>query len=411
MDRSAAGRRAGAATGLSLLIPITLSTMAIVLLAPVLPKLQQEFAATPNAAYLVPMVLTTPALCVAILSPIAGALGDYFGRRRLLLASFAVYGVVGLAPIFLTDLKTIIASRVLVGIAEALIMVLSTTMIGDYFTGERRDRWLAGQTAVASLSALLFFNVGGLLGGFGWRTPFWVYASAFLMLAAVAAFTWEFEGERDPAGEAAHLHNASWADFPWRTMAGIIAITIFASVLFYTVQIQAAPGLVALGLDSTARIGFLTSVASLGVPLGTQIYSRAPETRVPKLLAIEFAMLGVGFLVMSHAHTTTMFLIGCGLNQVGAGMVLPTLLVWAVSKLRFEVRSRGTGLWTAAFALGQFLSPIVVTFISFRVGGLLPAFAWLGYGAAIAALVAGSTMLMARPPAVQPLSPPHRPAS
>lgn len=386
---TASHRTATLATGLSLVAPISLSTMAIVLLAPVLPNLQREFAGAPHADYLVPMVLTTPALCVALLSPLAGAFGDYFGRRRLLLAAFAAYGLVGVAPIFLTNLTAILASRVLVGIAEALIMVLSTTMIGDYFTEERRERWLAAQTATASLSALLFFNVGGVLGELGWRTPFWVYATAFIMLAAVAAFTWDLEGRTDPAGEAAHLHNVSWADFPWRVMAGIIGVTIFASVLFYTVQIQAAPGLVALGLSSSARIGFLTSIASLGVPIGTLVYSRAPRTRIPALLAVEFTMLAIGFFVMSHAGSATMFLTGCALNQLGAGMILPTLLVWAVSKLRFEVRSRGTGLWTAAFAFGQFLSPIIVTFISGRVGGLLPAFAWLSYGAAIAAIAAG----------------------
>ncbi|RZM06937.1 MAG: MFS transporter, partial [Sphingomonas sp.] len=94
-------RQPGIATGLSLLIPITLSTMAIVLLAPVVPQLMAEFKDVPDADYLVPMVLTTPALCVAILSTFAGSLGDYLGRRRLLIASLAVYGFLGVAPVFL----------------------------------------------------------------------------------------------------------------------------------------------------------------------------------------------------------------------------------------------------------------------------------------------------------------------
>lgn len=164
----------GFMTGIALLLPITLSTMAIVLLAPILPALLGEFSHVPNYEYWVPMILTVPALCVALFSPVAGMLGDWFGRRRLLLWSFVGYAAVGIAPVFLTDLKAIIASRVLVGIAEALIMVLTTTMIGDYFEGESRDKWLAGQTAFASMSALVFFNLGGQLGSFGWRAPFWV---------------------------------------------------------------------------------------------------------------------------------------------------------------------------------------------------------------------------------------------
>ena len=386
----------GFATGLSLLIPITLSTMAIVLLAPVLPKLMAEYAGVPHADYLAPIVLTMPALCVALLSPVAGALGDYFGRRRLLMFALALYGVVGLAPIFLTDLTAILVSRVGVGVAEALIITLTTTLIGDYYKGQARDRWLAAQTATASISALLFFNLGGLLGTFGWRAPFWVYASALLMLAAVVRFTWNSDTQAEPD---AHLHNLSWAAFPWSRMAGIVAVTIFASVLFYTVQIQAAPGLVAHGLSNSAQIGFLTSVASVGVPLGTLIYSRISRTPVVWLLLIELSILGVGFVLMSKAPSVTLFLVGCGINQIGAGLLLPTLLIWAMGQLSFEVRGRGVGVWQAAFALGQFLSPIILTFIGGRVGGLLPSFAWLGYAgfAAAAAALALIALRSVRP--------------
>ncbi len=392
MNRAQSDSNPGFATGLSLLIPITLSTMAIVLLAPILPKIMDEYKGTPNYEYWVPMILTIPALCVAILSPFAGVLGDYFGRRKLLIAAFGIYAVVGLAPIFLTDLTAILISRVGVGISEALIMVLSTTMIGDYYSGASRDKWLAGQTACASISALLFFNLGGFLGSHGWRTPFWVYSSALVMMAAVIAFTWEPAREGAKTAQSAP-HNSSWEGFPWAKMLGIIAITIFGSVFFYTVQIQASSGLTALGLSDPARIGLLTSIASIGVPLGTFIYSRIGRTAVGKLLFAEFALLAVGFMLMSRTGTVTGFLVGCFINQLGAGLLLPTLLVWSMSILDFEVRSRGTGMWQAAFSLGQWLSPIVVTFIALRVGGLLPGLAFLSYGAMAGAVVAAFALM------------------
>ncbi len=341
----------GFMTGFSLLLPITLSTMAIVLLAPVLPGLLGEFNQVPDYEYWVPMVLTVPALCVALFSPVAGILGDWFGRRRLLLWSFVVYAIVGIAPVFLTDIRAIIASRVAVGLAESLIMVLTTTMIGDYYQGAARDRWLAAQTAVASMSALVFFNVGGLLGRAGWRAPFWVYGSALIMLALVLLFTWE-PSEKDTSDEAEDApHNGSWAGFPWLQMAGIIAVTVFGSVLFYTVQIQAPMGLVALGITDPGRTGFLTSLASIGVVIGTVVYSRAGRMPVSRLLLIEFALLTTGFLLMSRAASPLPFLIGCFINQLGAGMLLPTLLVWAMNTLPFEIRGRGAGMWTGAFSL------------------------------------------------------------
>ncbi|HWU04325.1 MAG TPA: MFS transporter [Novosphingobium sp.] len=378
----------GLMTGLSLLLPITLSTMAIVLLAPILPGLLAEFAGVPGHDYWVPMILTIPALCVALFSPVAGMMGDWFGRRRLLLGSFVVYAVVGIAPVFLTDLREIIISRVAVGIAEALIMVLTTTMIGDYFEGAARDRWLAAQTAFASMSALLFFNIGGQLGRMGWRTPFWVYGSALVMLALVLLFTWE-PAEADTTDEAdTPPHHGGWAGFPWARMAGILGITIYGSVLFYTVQIQAGRGLAVLGLSDPGRIGFLTSVASIGVPLGTFLYSRISRSRVAGLLLAEFALLTVGFLTMSRAGSPVPFLVGCFINQLGAGMLLPTLLVWAMSGLSFDIRGRGAGLWNGAFSVGQFLCPVIVTFASDRVGGLQGAFGVLSGAALLGALAA-----------------------
>lgn len=383
-------------TGLSLLIPITLSTMAIVLLSPILPRMVEEFKDYPHADYLVPLVLTTPAICIALFSPLAGMLGDYFGRRKMLLWSFVGYAAVGIAPIFLHDLGWILGTRVAVGIFEALIMVLTTTMIGDYFSGSSRDKWLASQAATASISALLFFNIGGQLGAFGWRAPFWIYTSALIMLALVLRFTWE-PAEEDVTHEADHapLH-ASWSSFPLAKFIPVLLITIYTSVFFYTVQIQAGLGLTMLGMADPAKIGFFTSIASIGVPLGTVAYSKCGIKDPSKLLLIEMTLLAVGFFMMSKAQSPTPFLIGCFINQFGAGMLLPTLLVWAMSLLSFEVRSRGAGLWQGALAVGQFVCPVAVTFFSNTLGGLFSAFAALAVGAAVAGLVAVLALLLGR---------------
>jgi MFS family permease len=371
----------GVMTGISLLLPITLTTMAIVLLAPIVPALMVQFKDVPHHEYWVPMILTLPALCSAILCPFAGMAGDYFGRRQLLIASFVLYAIMGVAPVFLSDLTWILASRVGVGVAEALIYVLSTTMIGDYYKGASRDKWLAGQTAFASMSALLFFNLGGLLGESGWRTPFWVYLSALIMLVLVLVFTWE--PSRDDAGDEAEQapHNLSWDGFPFAKMGVIVGITIYGSIFFYTVQIQASGGLSALGLTSPAQIGFLTSIASIGVPIGTFLYSRLGRTPVPRLLLAEFALLATGFMLMAKTGTVTGFLIGCFINQLGAGLLLPTLLVWSMSILSFENRGRGTGFWQSAFAFGQFLSPVVVTVVGKANGGIMGAFSFLSFAA------------------------------
>jgi MFS family permease len=392
-------RSPGWLTGIALLLPITLTTMAVVLLAPVVPQLMQEFAGVSGHEYWVPMILTVPSLCVALLCPFSGMLGDYFGRRKLLMAALVAYAIVGVAPAFLHGLPQILLSRVGVGVAESLIYVLSTTMIGDYYSGAARDKWLAGQTAFASVSALMFLNIGGMLGETGWRAPFWVYSSALVMCALVLAFTWEPAAD-DASDEAIRApHNTSWAGFPWKIMWMIVGTTIYGSIFFYTVQIQASSGLASLGLKSPAQIGFLTSIASIGVPLGTLLYSRIGGAQVARLLLAEFALLALGFLLMGHSGSVEGFLAGCFINQLGAGMLLPTLLVWSMSVLRFEFRGRGTGFWQSAFALGQFLSPIVVTVSGNVTGGIMGAFTVLSAAAAVGAIIVMATQMLRGKPA------------
>src|SRR5579862_3366919 len=198
-------RTPGALQGVILLLPVTLAVMGIAVLVPVIPQLMGHFQNVPNYRYLIQGgVLTMPALCITLFSPLAGWLADRFGRRRILLASMLAYGVLGIAPTVLDHLFAIVGSRVGVGLCEAVVMTVSTTLISDYFKGRAREQWLASQTAVASLSALAIITLGGYLGTlYGWRGPFGVYLFSVVLAIGIWLFTWEPEAETAGAGERA----------------------------------------------------------------------------------------------------------------------------------------------------------------------------------------------------------------
>ncbi|MFP3570287.1 MFS transporter, partial [Paraburkholderia sp. SIMBA_030] len=90
--------------------------------------------------------------------------------------------------------------------AEAAAMTVSTSFIGDYFTGAKRDRYAALQVTVASTSAFVFNLMGGVLGAYGWRAPFVAYALPLLLAPLVQIFIWDTQGGRDL--REAHAHAA-----------------------------------------------------------------------------------------------------------------------------------------------------------------------------------------------------------
>lgn len=144
-----------------------LPILGAVLIAPVLPKMQDHFASVPGAKALVPLALTVPALSLALLAAFAGAVVDRLGRKRLLIVAILVYAVFGTAPLWLNSLGAIIASRALVGVTQAAIMTCCTTLIGDYYSGHRRVKYLALHTMCASASATVFLALGGAAGSAG----------------------------------------------------------------------------------------------------------------------------------------------------------------------------------------------------------------------------------------------------
>jgi MFS family permease len=179
-------------------------------------------------------------------------------------------------------------------------------------------------------------------------------------------------------------------------MSGICAITLFASVMFYTIQTQSSLALTSLNVTDPARLGLFTAIASLGVPAGTFVFRALSRVPIALLLGTEFVIIGIGFVLMGRATDAQHFAAAAALNQLGCGMVLPTLLTWATRGLAFEIRGRGNGMWQATFAVGQFLSGLIVTFLGEHVGGLLPAFVTLGIANIVMAVIAAGGSLLPR---------------
>jgi MFS family permease len=368
-------RQPGFLQGIMLLLPITMAVMGVSLLTVVTPLIYEYFKAVPNYAYLIQGgIITMPSLWIVLFSPVAGWLADRFGRRNILLAAMVVYAFVGIAPTFLDSLYAIIASRVAVGICESIVMTVSTTMICDYFSGRSRERWLAGQTATASLASCIIIPLGGVLAShYGWRGPFYLYLYSLILVVGVWRFIWEPEVETGPHGEHADVTPA----FPWMRMLSLCGLTLVAAVMFYSIVTQNGNALAALGVHDTSRAGLLTMIASLGVPIGTFGYWYASRLRIGWLLFLDFALLGSGFLGMGHAAAPGNYVAFAFVNQIGCGLVLPTMLVWTTRDLPFAIRGRCNGMWQGAFAIGQFASGMVLQLLGDQFGGLLPAFSVL----------------------------------
>ncbi|MBS0399876.1 MAG: MFS transporter [Proteobacteria bacterium] len=370
-----------------------LTTLVTAVLGPVLPQMQAHFSDVPRAEYLVPLTLTVPMLMMALLSIVAGALSDRYGRKRLLVGAVACYAVFGLAPLWLSDLKTIMASRIVLGVMDAALMTISTTMIGDYYQGARRERMQALQTTTAASLAFILNLLGGFLGEYGWRTPFWLYAVAIPMALLMAVYLWEPKPHGRAADERLAAQDVPGITFrPW-LLAGICLLSFITGLVFLILPVHLGYLFNAIGVSSPAKIGIAYALNSAGVVSGTLLFGWviATRLRVAAQLAVALALTGGGFLLMNGAASYPALTFAAVINGLGAGLLLPTVVTWNMRELPAVRRGFGTGAFQSAQFLGMFVNPVVVVGLQAQVGSRALAVSIVG-----AVLVAGALIALIR---------------
>lgn len=360
MTTTTAPRTAGTAQALPLLFASCMSVLGAVLLTPIIPLLLKQFGASGPA--LVLLIISAPALMIALFSPFAGQVADRVGRKNLLIVAMFVYAIVGTAPTWLpAQLPLILASRLLVGICEAAIMTCSTTLLADYFSGHQRNRYFGLQTVFTTISAVIFILLGGVLGGAGgWRTPFFVYAIALIIVIPMFFVIWE--PKKSDAEIAAAAAQAK-ARIPWRLLGLPLVVTLFGGFAFFVVLAEPPVIYAALGLTDAQAIGPISAGAAIATAVLAFLFARLARLGAKVLLPSSFGAMAVGYVIIwvaGNAGVLPGVIAGVIVASLGTGLLLPTLLAWSVGRIPFESRGRSTGVWTAAFFFGQFVTPLVI---------------------------------------------------
>ncbi|MBB3727004.1 MFS transporter [Nonomuraea dietziae] len=134
-------------------------------------------------------IIDAYSLIVAPLLIMFGTLGDRYGRKRLVLWGYVLFGLASAAAAFAPTPLTLILARGLLGVGGAMIMPATLSIIRQVFT-DRRERALAlgVWSAVAAAGAAVGPLVGGLLvQHFWWGAVFLINVPILLVLLPAAS--------------------------------------------------------------------------------------------------------------------------------------------------------------------------------------------------------------------------------
>src|SRR5262247_295926 len=225
----------------------------------------------------------------------AGSLADRLGRKGMLLAGLAVFGISSLAGAFATNTGQLIAARAVMGLGAAMMFPATLSLLTNVFTA-RRERALA--IGLWGASAGVGIALGPIVGG--WLLEQFWWGAIFVFMAPVAAVVAALVAWRVPTSRDPRTPSVDWRGFALST-AGMTLITY---------GIIQAPG---WGWTSAATLGSLAAgVVLLAALVAAERATAAPMIDVrlfrnPRFTAASvsvaiafFALLGFIFLMTQY---------------------------------------------------------------------------------------------------------------
>jgi len=341
----------------------------------VLPAIAREFMASISELQ---WMINAYLLSFVALLLTMGALGDRFGRKRMFQLGLILFGLASLAAAFSTSMTMLIACRALMGIAGAMILPQTLSIIRATFTDPKARGQAIGIWAGIFV---LGYGIGPVVGGilmehFDWRSVFFLNIPVVIITLAGGYFFIQESRDRtaprlDPigvilsiAGLSALVYGIIEVGGKGWTEGSVIAslsIGVIILVIFVLWELRSDHPMlpmrffrnmsftgadVAMTLVSFGAISLLFFLSQFfqsvqgHTPLeaGWRLLPTAVLTMLASILAIQIARVlglklpvclglligGIGLLYLSFADTNASYLWvfgGLTLTSVGIGLV------------------------------------------------------------------------------------------
>ncbi|MEX3599330.1 MFS transporter [Kocuria carniphila] len=343
---------------------------------------------------------------------ICGSIGDYVGRRRIILVGIAWFSI----GMFVTALSTSIfafgALRLITGIGLGAILAAAGATIAEFAPAGRRNFYNAivysGIPAGGVLAALLGMI---LLEPLGWRGLFMIGATPILFLLPIAFFKlpesprWLLSRGRREEAEALSLKTGTplleevvvqkagatpaktgfGAVFSPQFRAGAILLGFMSFsglLLTYGLNTWLPKIMESYGYGKTYSLAFLL-VLNSGAVIGGVVASKLADRRGPQfVVATTFVIAAITLVLMTFQFPLPVLFMFIGI--AGVGTLGTQVLIYGFTSNYFTTNARAAGVaWCSGFGrLGGIFGPLI--------GGWLVA---AGLGGATAFYIFGGVAL------------------
>ena len=340
--------------------PLTIDTY-----LPALPSITRDLAASESA---VQFTLTGILLGMGLGQLLVGPLADAVGRRRPLIAGLTLHIAASVFCAFAPTIELLTVGRVLQGLGNAAVAVVSMAMVRDQFAGSAAATMLSRLMLVMGLAPVLAPTLGGfILQVTSWRGVFVLLAIAGTMMVTLASFALretlpEHRRRRLAFRPVVATYGSLLRD---RTFVGLVLISglMFATLFSYiggsSFVLQDIYGL------SVTQFGLAFGLNSLGFLTGSQLNPFLLKRFEPRLLVRAGVTVGAVAALLMLASAATGFgglaliLTPLWFILFACGLTLPNTPALALTRHGEAAGTAAALLGASQFVIGGAAAPLI----------------------------------------------------
>lgn len=337
-------------TKITLLLLSMMTMMSNVAVVTILPRLSELYSHVDHIEFLSRMIITLPSLAIAVLAPFLGSLIYKYGKRRSAIVGLILFSATGTAGLYLDSIYAILVSRFLLGIAIAILMIVSTSLIGDYFKDEERHKFMGLQSAFVSMGGIFFIVGGGMLSDINWRYPFAIYGIGFVILIFAMKYIIDYNYQSNIIDEEEVNHRL----YPIYIMAFLLM------AVFYILPTQFPYLMINVFHATGEETGLIIASAFVFNAIGALSFVKIKRYfDFSTIYMIGMGIIAVGFIGISQVRELQWFFLTAPVIGLGGGILMTNITAWMLHNAHSTKRVKAASYLTSSLFLGQFFSPII----------------------------------------------------
>ena len=335
------------------LLSISILLMSHLAISPVIPSLYNFYNEQNSNIGLasVESLATIPAMMITIFVLLSNVVIKFLGKKNTVLLGLIIIFIFGLVPVFTSNFKLVLISRLFLGAGIGLFNSLSISLISDFFDDSARGTMIGLRTAFLNIGKALTTFISGYLVILGVQYTFLVYALALPIFILFLFFV--------PNSE--NIYNKKVSVKFYKETIYLTLLTFFIGVSYMGATIKIPTLLIEKYFYHPATATNLLTILAISGIFSGLLFGFLVKRAKNLTLTIMLSFMTLGSMIFAFSNNIVLFFVGAiliGISFVGA---MSFNFFYISNKLENKFINFSTSIMLVGGNIGVILTPIILT--------------------------------------------------